>query len=114
MEIFIEDGGKSYKLVVTFDDIMFSQGSHLGGGQLNSILLQLKFSPRIYQRLSGTRIKPKFISDRYHICKEDFQYVLLRTSDFSPTKALGLSSYFCLKLEVVSLPLKYSSFSLLQ
>ncbi|KAK8945735.1 putative RNA-dependent RNA polymerase 2 [Platanthera guangdongensis] len=98
MEIFIDDGGKSYKLLVTFDDIMSSQGCHLGGGQLNSILLQLKFAPRIYQRLSGTRIKPKFISDRYHICKEDFQYVWLRTSDFSPTKALGLSSYFCLEI----------------
>ncbi|PKU68673.1 probable RNA-dependent RNA polymerase 2 [Dendrobium catenatum] len=101
MEIFLEDGRESYKLVVMFEDITASHGCCLGGGggRLNSILVQLKFAPRIYQRVSDAKLKPKFTSDRYHICEESFPFVWLRTSDFSLTNALGSSSYFCLELE---------------
>ncbi|XP_020589018.1 probable RNA-dependent RNA polymerase 2 [Phalaenopsis equestris] len=99
MEIFLDYGRESFKLGVNMEDITASHGCCVGGGgRLNSILLQLKFAPRIYQRVSGTNLKPKFSSDRFHICKEDYQFVWLRTTDFSSTKALGSSSYFCLEL----------------
>lgn len=43
MEIFLEDGRESYKLVVMFEDVTASYGCCLGGGggRLNSILLQV-------------------------------------------------------------------------
>ncbi|KAG0466712.1 hypothetical protein HPP92_018292 [Vanilla planifolia] len=102
MELFVEDGGECFKMVVMFDDVMASHGCCLreggGGGQLNSILLQLKFAPRIYQRVSGPNLKAKFTSDRYHVCKEDFEFVWVRTCDFSSNKTIGLSSYYCMEL----------------
>ncbi|PKA52670.1 putative RNA-dependent RNA polymerase 2 [Apostasia shenzhenica] len=99
MEVFLEDGGECYKLEVMFEDVMSSHGCRLGGGeQLNAILLQLKFGPRIYHRVSGPNLKSKFASDRFHICREEFQFLWVRTTDFSSTKAVGMCFYFCLEL----------------
>lgn len=44
-------------------------------------------------------MSPRFSSDRYHICKEDFEFTWVRTTDFSEKKSIGLSSTLCLEFK---------------
>ncbi|KAI3520845.1 hypothetical protein L1887_10297 [Cichorium endivia] len=38
------------------------------------ILLKLKHAPKLYHRLSGSKVSPTFTSDRNHIRKDAFQF----------------------------------------
>lgn len=60
---------------------------------------QLKHAPSIYQRITGTDISSKFRADRYHFCKENFEFLWVRTTDFSSMKSIGHSSAFCWEFE---------------
>ncbi|KAF3437064.1 hypothetical protein FNV43_RR19817 [Rhamnella rubrinervis] len=59
----------------------------------------LKFGPKIYQRFKGSDIASRFSADRYHICKEDFEFLWVRTTDFSGRKTIGRSTTFLLKIQ---------------
>lgn len=63
------------------------------------LLPQIKYGPRIYQRFKGSDIASRFNADRYHICKEDFDFLWVRTTDFSDRKTIGRSNAFLLKIE---------------
>ena len=63
------------------------------------ITLQFKYGPRIYRRISGPRVVSKFRTDRYHIYKEDFDFLWVRTTDFTPTMAIGQSNCFVWKID---------------
>ncbi|XP_030521901.1 RNA-dependent RNA polymerase 2 [Rhodamnia argentea] len=101
-----------YKLEVGFDDVVESvecRSSGDGGGSagkaINALLLTVKNGPRIYKRISGSDVNSKFSPDRYHIYKEDFNFLWVRTTDFSPVKAVGQSTTFCWEVdEVLQLP----------
>lgn len=41
----------------------------------------------------------KFKADRYRFCKEDFEFLWVRTTDFSPLKSIGHSTSFCWEIE---------------
>lgn len=60
---------------------------------------QLKHAPKLYQRISGPAVASKFSTDRYHICKEDCEFVWVRTTDFSNIKSIGCSSSLCWETE---------------
>ncbi|XP_072992409.1 probable RNA-dependent RNA polymerase 2 [Typha latifolia] len=98
LNLFLEDGGKEYKLEIMFGDIFATSGCRLNGGESNAILFQIKYAPRIYCGVSGPTITSKFKSDRYHAYKEDFEFVWVRTPDFSFNSSIGRSNSLCLKL----------------
>ncbi|KAK1311092.1 RNA-dependent RNA polymerase 2 [Acorus calamus] len=93
-----EMGGKEYKLEVFFRDIMEGFACGLGGQKENAVLLRLKYAPRIYMRVCGPKVTPKFNKDRYHVCKEELDHTWVRTTDFSPLKSIGQSFSFCFEL----------------
>ncbi|KAG1326983.1 RNA-dependent RNA polymerase 2 [Cocos nucifera] len=119
LELFLEDGGVRYKLEVTFGDILATFGCRLSGRGTDAILLQscgergrplliaisletlisqLHYAPKIYKGISGPTISSKFSNDRYHACKEDFQFLWVRAPDFSSNSSIGRSCYLCLEL----------------
>ncbi|CAK9162356.1 unnamed protein product [Ilex paraguariensis] len=53
----------------------------------------------MYQKISGSNVASKFSADRYHICKEDFEFLWVRTTDFSSVKSIGQSSSLCWEIE---------------
>ncbi|KAJ0048622.1 hypothetical protein Pint_15407 [Pistacia integerrima] len=87
-----------YKLEISFEDILETVGCFLDG-EVNGILLQLKYGPKIYQKISGPNVATKFRNDQYHICKEDFDFLWVRTTDFSVVKSIGQSTSFCWEIE---------------
>ncbi|KAF8005973.1 hypothetical protein BT93_K0299 [Corymbia citriodora subsp. variegata] len=98
VEFWVWVGGEEecYKLEVGFDDVVESVGCRLSGGErLNALLLTVNRGPRIYKRISGSNVTSKFSPDRYHIYKEDFNFIWVRTTDFSRVKAVGQSTTFC-------------------
>lgn len=97
LELFFEDGGERYKLEVTFGDIVATFGCRLAGRGTKAILLRLNYAPKIYNRISGPTISSKFSNDRYHACKEDLQFLWVRTPDFSSNSPIGRSCYLCLE-----------------
>jgi RNA-dependent RNA polymerase len=64
-----------------------------------NLFSQLKYGPRIYQKVSGPGITSKFSGDRYNIFKEDLDYLWVRTTDFSVMKSIGQSTSFCWETE---------------
>lgn len=42
---------------------------------------------------------PKFAHDRYHVCKEDFDFQWIRTTDFSSVKSIGCMTSLFWKIE---------------
>ncbi|KAK7347182.1 hypothetical protein VNO80_21709 [Phaseolus coccineus] len=85
-----------YRLEIFFEDILESHGYCLGeDGKLNALLLKLKFGPRIYKKKTGPDVATTFRSDRYHFCKEDSEFLWVRTTDFSALKSIGHSTSFC-------------------
>ncbi|KAM1295499.1 hypothetical protein ACFX2H_015291 [Malus domestica] len=88
-----------YKLEIAFENVMDSVGCCLGGEKVNALLLKLKFGPRIFRKVSGPNIAAKFSADRYHVCKEDYDYLWVRTTDFSDMKSLGYATSFCWEIE---------------
>ncbi|KAL0342810.1 UNVERIFIED_CONTAM: RNA-dependent RNA polymerase 2 [Sesamum calycinum] len=59
----------------------------------------LKHAPKVYRKISGTKVASKFATDRYHICKEDFDFLWVRTTDFSKLKSIGYLSSLCWEIE---------------
>ncbi|CAN8308209.1 unnamed protein product [Cochlearia groenlandica] len=95
--------GDCYKLEVRFQDIVETVGCCLNGvSVINSWLLRLKYGPKIYKKVTGPHIAPKFKSNRYRFCKEDFDFMWIRTTDFSALKSIGTSTCFCLQVNNAS------------
>uniref|UniRef100_A0A5B6YJT5 RNA-dependent RNA polymerase n=1 Tax=Davidia involucrata TaxID=16924 RepID=A0A5B6YJT5_DAVIN len=99
LEFWVGLGGECYKLEVQFGDVLEACGCCLDGEKPNAVLLKLKHAPKIYQKISGPNIASKFSTDRYHICKEDFEFLWVRTTDFSSLKSIGQSSSLCWEIE---------------
>ncbi|KAI9074511.1 hypothetical protein K1719_043510 [Acacia pycnantha] len=98
-ELWVWQEKECYKLEIMFQDILETYGYSLGKGKLNALLLKLKYGPKIYQKKAGPNIASKFKADRYHFCQEDFEFVWVRTTDFSPIKSVGHSTSFCWVIE---------------
>ncbi|XP_058112219.1 RNA-dependent RNA polymerase 2 [Magnolia sinica] len=101
----IEGGGggeELYKMEIQFVNLIGVFRCRLDGAgadfESNVVLLKLKYAPKIYHKISGPTLASKFSSDRYHICKEDFDFLWVRTTDFSSLKSIGQSSYLCWEL----------------
>ncbi|KAK6123360.1 hypothetical protein DH2020_042898 [Rehmannia glutinosa] len=60
---------------------------------------QLRHAPKIFKKISGPNVASKFATDRYHISKEDFDYLWVRTTDFSNVKSIGYLSSLCWEIE---------------
>ncbi|KAK7291646.1 hypothetical protein RIF29_06956 [Crotalaria pallida] len=101
LEFFVPHAAECYKLEIMFEDIVETIGYCLEGGdnKLNAIVFKLKYGPKIYQKKAGPNMATKFKADRYHFCKEDFEFLWVRTTDFSPIKSIGHSTSFCWELE---------------
>lgn len=99
VEFWVDKDGERYKLEVPFDDVLESSACCLGGGKVNALLLKLKYAPKIFQKFAGPNIASKFSADRYHISKEDAEFLWLRTTDFSSIKSLGQSTSFCWEIK---------------
>ncbi|XP_077237792.1 RNA-dependent RNA polymerase 2 [Tasmannia lanceolata] len=97
VEFWVVEGENCFKMEVQFGDVDDAFGCFLDG-KSNAFLLKLKYAPRIYQKISGPTVASKFSNDRYHVCKEDFEFLWVRTTDFSKSKSIGHSSYFCWEL----------------
>ncbi|KAJ8553798.1 hypothetical protein K7X08_024476 [Anisodus acutangulus] len=98
IEFLVSHGGEWYKLEVQFGDIAETSQCSLEDEQ-PAILLKLKHAPKLYQRVSGPAVASKFTADRYHICKEDAEFLWVRTTDFSSIKSIGFSSSLCWEIE---------------
>ncbi|WOK96399.1 hypothetical protein Cni_G05106 [Canna indica] len=98
LELFFDHEGEKYKLEVMFVDILASFSCCLGGVESNTILLQLKYSPRCYVRIHVPRMDSKLSNDRYRVCREDIQFHWVRTPDISRNNSIGESFYYCLQL----------------
>ncbi|XP_042494893.1 RNA-dependent RNA polymerase 2 [Macadamia integrifolia] len=99
IEFWVVEGVECYRLEVQFGDIMASSGYRLGGKEPNALLVELRYAPKIYQKIYGPTLASKFSNDRYHICKENFEFVWVRTTDFSVLKSIGQSSSLCWDLK---------------
>ncbi|KAE9602620.1 hypothetical protein Lal_00049832 [Lupinus albus] len=100
VDFLVSHGGNFYKLEIMFDHILEAHGYSLGGdSKINAIVFKLKYGPKIYQKTAGPNIAAKFKADRYHFCKEDFEFLWVRTTDFSATKSIGHSTSFCWEIE---------------
>ncbi|VVB04808.1 unnamed protein product [Arabis nemorensis] len=99
LEFWVWERDECYKIEVRFEDIVETVGCCINGAsEINGFLLRLKYGPKIYKSVSGTHIAPKFKADRYRFCKEDFDFMWIRTTDFSGLKSIGSSSCFCLEV----------------
>ncbi|KAA8540846.1 hypothetical protein F0562_024809 [Nyssa sinensis] len=99
LEFWVGHGGEHYKLELQFGDVSEACGCCLDGEKPNAVLLKLRHAPKIYQKISGPNIASKFSTDRYHICKEDFEFLWVRTTDFSSKNSIGQSSSLCWEIE---------------
>lgn len=101
IDFFVNHEGESYKLEVQYGDVLESRGCCLGGGgnKPDAILLKLKHAPKVFKKVSGPKIASRFPSDRYHICKEDYDFLWVRTTDFSSIKSIGYLSSLCWEIE---------------
>ncbi|KAK9926920.1 hypothetical protein M0R45_024128 [Rubus argutus] len=99
VEFWVWQGSDCYKMEIAFDNIVESVGCCLGGDKVNALILKLKYGPKIFRKLSGPNIASKFRADRFHICKEDFDYLWVRTTDFSEMKSIGHSTSFCWEIQ---------------
>ncbi|PON93354.1 RNA-dependent RNA polymerase-type [Trema orientale] len=99
VEFWVWLGEECYKLEIRFEDILETTGYCLGAENLFAILLKLKYGPKVYKRISGPGIASRFIADRYHICKEDAEFLWVRTTDFSELKSIGHSTTICWEMK---------------
>uniref|UniRef100_A0A1J3DSQ6 RNA-dependent RNA polymerase n=1 Tax=Noccaea caerulescens TaxID=107243 RepID=A0A1J3DSQ6_NOCCA len=99
VEFWVWESGECYKVEVRFEDIVETVSCCVNGvSEINAFLLKLKYGPKIYKRVSGPHISANIKSDRYHFCKEDFDFIWIRTTDFSGLKSIGSSTCFCLEV----------------
>ncbi|KAK7389041.1 hypothetical protein VNO78_23873 [Psophocarpus tetragonolobus] len=100
LDFWVSHNHECFRLEILFEDILESHGYCLGEDvNLNAILFELKFAPRIYKKKVGPDVTTKFRSDRYRFCKEDFEFLWVRTTDFSALKSIGHSTSFCWEIE---------------
>ncbi|CAI9108920.1 OLC1v1008628C2 [Oldenlandia corymbosa var. corymbosa] len=99
IEFWLTYGEDTYKLEVQFHDVLESCECSLNAQKSRAVLLKLKHAPKIHRKVSGTNVASKFGADRYHVCKEDFDFVWVRTTEFSGIKSIGLSSTLCLEMK---------------
>ncbi|KAL6997199.1 RNA-dependent RNA polymerase 2 [Sarracenia purpurea var. burkii] len=101
LEFWVDHGGECYKLELQFDYVLETIGCRLDGDDEapNAVLLKLKHAPKIYQKISGPHVTSKFSSNRYRICKDDFDFLWVRTTDFSIMKSIGQSSSLCWEIK---------------
>ncbi|KAK7330462.1 hypothetical protein VNO77_24656 [Canavalia gladiata] len=100
LDFWVWHNGECYKLEILFEDILESHGYCLGeDAKLNALLLKLKYGPRIYRKKAGPDVAAKFKADRYRFCKDDFEFLWVRTTDFSAIKSIGHSTSFCWEIE---------------
>ncbi|XP_010546021.1 PREDICTED: RNA-dependent RNA polymerase 2 [Tarenaya hassleriana] len=99
MELWVSHNCECYKVEVRFEDVVETIGCCTNGSsELNACVIRLKYGPKIYQKVSGPNIDPKFRADRYHFSKEDFNFIWVRTADFSGIRSIGQATCFCLEL----------------
>lgn len=108
VEFHVEFDEKLYKLEVQFDDIFEAFGCYFDP-RSPAILFKLKYAPKIYQKISGPNLRTRFSADRYHICKENLEFLWVRTTDISNKKSIGLSSAICWEIEEGSMGLDFFS-----
>ncbi|KAF3792047.1 RNA-dependent RNA polymerase 2 [Nymphaea thermarum] len=94
----VEDGGEVYKLEIRFGDIVSTRGLCVEDQNSDAILFRVHYAPRVYQMVRGNDWLPMFNGNRYCICKEDRDFLWIRTTDFTPSRAIGNSSCFCWEL----------------
>ncbi|XP_024970849.1 RNA-dependent RNA polymerase 2 [Cynara cardunculus var. scolymus] len=99
LEFWVKHFGDCYRLELQFSDVLEAFPCSLHSQETNAVLLKLKHAPKLYQKLSGSNVSPRFTPDRYHICKEDFEFTWVRTTDFSSTKSIGQSCTLCLEFK---------------
>lgn len=98
LEFWVSHAEECYRLEVQFGDV--TEGTLCSvENQKSALLLKLKHAPKLYQRVSGPAVASKFSADRYHICKEDCEFLWIRTTDFSNIKSIGCSSSLCWETE---------------
>ncbi|KAJ1439035.1 RNA-dependent RNA polymerase, eukaryotic-type [Sesbania bispinosa] len=88
LDFWVWHGGECFRLEILFEDILESNGYCSQHGKL-------KYGPRIYQRKVGPNVEAKFKADRYRYCKQDFEFLWVRTTDFSSSRSIGHSTSFC-------------------
>ncbi|KAG2330410.1 hypothetical protein Bca52824_001590 [Brassica carinata] len=100
VEFWVWESGECYKCEVRFEDIVETVPCCVNGvSELNAFLLRLKYGPKIYKQVSGPNIATKFKSGRYSFCNEDFDFMWIRSTDFSGVKSIGTSTCFCLEVD---------------
>ncbi|XP_071710250.1 RNA-dependent RNA polymerase 2 [Rutidosis leptorrhynchoides] len=99
IEFWVQHFQEFYRLEFQFSDVIEAYSCCVNCQEPNAVLLKLKHAPKLYQKMSGSSVSPRFSSDRYHICKEDFEFTWLRTTDFSSKKSIGQSDTLCLEFE---------------
>ncbi|CAN1846087.1 RNA-dependent RNA polymerase 2 [Linum perenne] len=99
VEFWVTVEGVCYRLVVPFEDIVDAYGCCWADDPKVALLLKVQFGPRVYKKISGPNVASKFNQDRYNICKEDFNFVWVRTTDISAVKSIGHSSSFCWEVD---------------
>ncbi|GAB2240730.1 hypothetical protein Droror1_Dr00021248 [Drosera rotundifolia] len=90
---------EEWKVEVGFDDLVEVNGEN------NAVLFKLKYAPRLYQKVKGPDVSSRFKANRYHICKDDVEFIWVRTTDFSSNKAFGQSSAIYWEVEDGSYPM---------
>ncbi|CAN6448638.1 unnamed protein product [Victoria cruziana] len=98
VEFWVEDGGRVYRLEIHFGDIVSTHGLCFEDQNSDAILFRVHYAPRIYQMLHGKDFLPRFSGNRYCFCKEDCDFLWIRTTDFTLSRAIGNSSCFCWEL----------------
>nr|GEV30147.1 RNA-dependent RNA polymerase 2 [Tanacetum cinerariifolium] len=105
IEFWVEEE-EGVKMELGFSDVVEAYPCCVGSAhEPNAVLFKLKHAPKLYQRVSGPNVSPRFSSDRYHFCKDDFEFTWVRTTDFSNVKSIGQSSTLCLEFKEGSLAL---------
>ncbi|KAI3759084.1 hypothetical protein L6452_06659 [Arctium lappa] len=99
LEFWVKHFGDFCRLELQFSDVLEAFPYSLHSQEPNAVLLKLKHAPKLYQKLSGSNVSPRFTLDRYHVCKEDFEFTWVRTTDFSSTKSIGQSCTLCLEFK---------------
>lgn len=98
IELWLNHGGECYRLEVQFDDVIESCECRLSDRDCCAVLLRLKHAPKINRKVSGPHVASRFSTDKYHLCKENFDFSWVRTTDFSSSNSIGLSSCLCLEI----------------
>ncbi|KAL8141969.1 hypothetical protein V2J09_015001 [Rumex salicifolius] len=98
LEFWVDHGGECYKLELPFADVSEACGCYLDRIDPSAVVMKLKYAPKIYQKMSGPNVTSKFSAERFHICKEDAEFVWVRTTEFSEKKPIGQSSVICCEI----------------